>query len=127
MPRPSRVLIVEDNREAADTLLRLLAGEGYDVRTAYSGCEALAAMEEFDADAVLIDLRLLDLNGWEVARRIRKARGAERPRLIAMSGQYGEDCTSVLGHLAGFERFLAKPFQLDQVLTALAPSPTRRS
>jgi DNA-binding response OmpR family regulator len=127
MARPARVLIVEDNREAADTLLTLLSGEGYEVRAVYSGCEALAAMDEFDADAVLIDLRLLDLNGWEVARRIRKARGADRPRLIAMSGEYTADSTSMLGQLARFERFLAKPFQLDDVLAALAPSTTRRS
>ena len=125
--RPARVLIVEDNRDAADTLSRLLCAQGYEVRTVYSGCEALVAMDEFDADAALIDLRLLDLNGWEVARRIRKARGPERPLLIAMSGQYTRDSQTVLGHLAGFEHFLAKPYELDDVLAALASIATRRA
>ena len=125
--RPARVLIVEDNRDAADTLSRLLCAQGYEVRTVYSGCEALVAMDEFDADAALIDLRLLDLNGWEVARRIRKARGPERPLLIAMSGQYTRDSQTVLGHLARFEHFLAKPYELDDVLAALAPVATRRA
>jgi DNA-binding response OmpR family regulator len=125
MARPARVLIVEDNRDAAGALLRLLCLEGYEARAVHSGCEALAAVEEFDADAVLIDLRLLDLNGWEVARRIRKSRGPDRPLLIAMSGQYTVNSQSVLGQLAGFERFLAKPCALDDVLAALAPVATR--
>jgi DNA-binding response OmpR family regulator len=127
MARPARVLIVEDNRDAADTLSRLLCAQGYEVHTVYSGCEALVAIHEFDADAALIDLRLLDLNGWEVARRIRKARGPERPLLIAMSGQYTRDSRTVLGHLAGFEHFLAKPYELDDVLAALSPIATRRA
>jgi len=126
MARPARVLIVEDNRDAADTLQRLLGAEGYEVRAVYSGCEALAAMDEFDADAALIDLRLLDLNGWEVARRIRKACGPERPLLVAMSGEYTRDSQTMLGHLAGFKHFLAKPYELDEVLAALAPIATRR-
>ena len=125
--RPARVLIVEDNREAADALSRLLGLEGYEVRAVYSGCAALAAIDEFDADAALIDLRLLDLNGWEVARRIRKARGPDRPLLIAMSGEYTCSPQSVLGPLAGFEHFLAKPYELDDVLAALAPVALRRA
>lgn len=124
--RPARVLIVEDNRDAAESLLRLLSAEGFEVRAVYSGCEAIAAIDQFDADAALIDLRLLDLNGWEVARRIRKARGAQRPLLIAMSGQYTRDSQTVLGHLAGFEHFIAKPYEVGDVLAALAPITRRR-
>ena len=120
--RPARVLIVEDNRHAADALFRLLCVEGYEARVVHSGCEAVAAVTEFDADAALIDLRLLDLNGWEVARRIRKMRGPERPLLIAMSGQYTGNSQTVLGQMAGFERFLAKPCSIDDVLAALAPA-----
>jgi CheY-like chemotaxis protein len=71
-PAGLRVLVVDDNQDAADTMALLLQPLGYEVHVAYEGLGALRAVKSFDPDAVFLDIGLPDLDGYAVARRIRQ-------------------------------------------------------
>jgi PAS domain S-box-containing protein len=105
----ARVLVVDDNRDAADTLALLLTTEGrHQVRVAYDGRTALAVAEAFRPDVVLLDLGLPDLPGHEVARRLRHERWGARMRLVALTG-WGQDEDRRRSAEAGFDQHLTKP------------------
>jgi signal transduction histidine kinase/ActR/RegA family two-component response regulator len=113
-----RVLVVDDNQDAAESLCELLADNGYACRLALDGPGGLAAVREFDPDIVLLDLGLPKLDGYEVARRIRAMpRGIERV-LIAVTG-YGEEQDRSRSAQAGFAAHLVKPVDLDKLLTVI--------
>src|SRR5437868_5053723 len=84
-PQPRRrVLVVDDNQDLVVTLKALLEEEHYDVRGAYNGRDALIELAEFDPDAVIVDIGLPELTGWDFARVVRKVSdSADRPLLIA--------------------------------------------
>ena len=90
LPVTRRVLVVDDNKDAAVTLSRLLALLGNETQTTHSGSEALALAPEFLPDVVLLDLGMPKLNGYEVARRIREQPWGRRIVLVAMTG-WGEE------------------------------------
>ncbi|HYL91066.1 MAG TPA: response regulator [Burkholderiales bacterium] len=121
-PNGLRVLIVDDERDTVTTLMELLADEGYQVRGVYKGRDALDAMREFAPDAVVMDLALPDISGWEVARRIRASFGDERPTLIAISGRYKQSSDKVLGRISGFNHQLDKPCEPRALIALLAKS-----
>lgn len=81
----SRVLIVDDNRDTADTTAILLRMHGYDVAVAYDGKSALQAAQGYDPDVVLLDLSLPDIDGYAVAAGMRRS-GLDRASLVAVSG-----------------------------------------
>jgi CheY-like chemotaxis protein len=119
--RPLRVLVVDDKPDAADTLALVLGAKGYDVLTAYDGWEALWAAEEFRPHAVLLDLAMPQLHGYEVARLLRRQAGLRDARLVAVTGHSDEESRRRAAG-AGFDHFLAKPVgwpQLEPLLTAL--------
>ena len=111
-----RVLIVDDNRDAADSISLLLRIHGHEVRTAYGGEEALALATTFPADMVLLDIGLPGMNGYEVARRLR-ARDIPA-RLVALTG-YGQPEDVQRAADAGFDAHMIKPVDFDRVLEAL--------
>ncbi len=74
-PFSLRILVVEDNRDTAMTLMTLLAMKGYMVHNAYNGLKAIEVAASFDPDVVLLDIGLPDITGHEVARRIRASKG----------------------------------------------------
>jgi CheY-like chemotaxis protein len=113
----AKVLIVDDNHDAADTLSRLLAEWGFTTATAYEGQSALELAGCFGPDIVLLDLGMPGLSGVDVARRFHGIAG-RRPRLIAISG-YGRTEDEVQPHLAGFECHLLKPVALDTLKMVL--------
>jgi CheY-like chemotaxis protein len=117
------VLIVDDNVDSAESLAELLALSGHAVRTAHDGPAALRAAEEHRPDAVLLDIGLPRMDGYEVARRLRQLPGGPRPTLIAMTG-YGQDDDRRKSHAAGFDHHLVKPVDLDDVKRLLAPAAT---
>ena len=112
-----RVLIVDDNRDAADSISLLLKIHGHDVRTAYGGEEALEVAQTFPADMVLLDIGLPGMNGYEVARHLR-ARDTSA-RLVALTG-YGQPEDVKRASDAGFDDHMIKPVDFDRVLEALA-------
>jgi CheY-like chemotaxis protein len=117
---PRRVLVVDDNQDAADSLAWLLRLDGHEVDTAYSAADALEHVAGRGADVVLLDIGLPRMDGYEVARRIR-AGGAPQaaPRLLALTG-YGQPEDRERALASGFDGHLVKPVDLDALRQALA-------
>jgi CheY-like chemotaxis protein len=86
-----RVLIVDDNRDQADSLRFLLHVWGHDARAAYSGREGLIAVRHFEPEVVLLDLQMPLMSGGELARHLRQWQGTRSLRLIAVSGNEQDD------------------------------------
>src|SRR5262249_36622146 len=114
-----RVLVVDDNRDMADSAAILLRASGHDVRVAYSGKAALEAARAHRPDAVLLDLGLPEIDGYEVARRLRQDPQLKNARLIAVSG-YGQETDRQRSREAGFDAHLVKPVDLQKVQVILA-------
>ncbi len=107
-----RLLVVDDNHDAASSLAMLQELEGHQTRTASSGEEALRVAEEFRPDAVLLDIGLPDLDGLEVARRLRRSEATRTAFLVALTG-YGSEQDRARTREAGFDEHLVKPGDLD--------------
>ena len=103
-----RLLVVDDNREHADTLALFLRMAGHHVRVAYDGLEAVATVRECDPEAVLLDVGMPGLDGYEAARRIRALPGGDARVLIALTG-WGQGEDRRRSHAAGFDAHLVKP------------------
>jgi CheY-like chemotaxis protein/anti-sigma regulatory factor (Ser/Thr protein kinase) len=101
-----RVLVVDDNVDAAETIAVFLRLEGHDVKTANDGPQALACYQIFMPDVAVIDIGLPGMDGYEVARRL--AQGNACPLLIALTG-YGQHEDKVKSHQAGFHHHFIKP------------------
>lgn len=119
---PRRVLIVDDNKDAADSLALLLEFEGHETRVAYSGEEALAGIESFKPDVALLDIGLPGMNGYDLARQIRKLPQLKTLRLIALTG-YGQTEDQQRAYAAGFDDHLVKPVTLSALEHAIGGMP----
>jgi two-component system, chemotaxis family, CheB/CheR fusion protein len=108
----SRFLVVDDSADIAESTATLLGLQGYDVRTATSGEEALQTAEDFQPDFVLLDLGMPGLDGFAVARRMRARQTLQRTTLIAVSG-YGSDADRRRAQEAGFDFHFTKPLDLN--------------
>jgi PAS domain S-box-containing protein len=117
--QPRRVLIVDDNVDAADSLSMLLALQGHATQVAYGAKEALAALEAFRPDVALLDIGLPEMNGYELAQRLRAMAHLAGLRLIALTG-YGQLEDQQRALAAGFNAHLAKPVDLPALERALA-------
>jgi signal transduction histidine kinase/CheY-like chemotaxis protein len=115
---PIRVLVVEDNRDAAETLQDLLELAGCTVALAYSGPQALAIAPEFQPEVVLCDLGLPGMSGYEVGATLRQHPASARAQLIAVSG-YGQAEDRERSQAAGFDRHLVKPVDPAELLRLL--------
>jgi CheY-like chemotaxis protein len=115
-----RVLLVEDNKDAADSLADLLRIFGYEVRVAYTGTDGVEAAHLFRPEIVLCDIGLPGLDGYEVARRLRSDVETAAARLIAITG-YGSDSDSEKAREAGFDMHLVKPVDPDKLLCKMGP------
>jgi two-component system CheB/CheR fusion protein len=113
-----RVLIIDDNRDAADSLHDLLHDCGFSCASALDGPAGLEAVTTFAPDAVLLDLGLPRLDGYEVARRIRALPGGEKVLIVAVTG-YGEQRDRERSAQAGIDAHLVKPVDPDQLLMVL--------
>jgi CheY-like chemotaxis protein/anti-sigma regulatory factor (Ser/Thr protein kinase) len=103
-----RVLVVDDNRDAAEGLGDLLNDLGYVTRISYDGPSALAAAPEFTPHIALVDIGLPVMDGYEVARRLRMLPGLGDLRLVAVTG-YGQPSDRERSRAAGFDEHLVKP------------------
>ena len=112
------ILVVDDNLDALDSLCELLTLEGHAVRSAASGPAALQLLGEFVPDAVLMDIGLPGMNGYELARAIRNHAGSQGVLLIAVSG-YGDLAAKDSSRQAGIDRHLTKPVDLDALCAVL--------
>ncbi len=114
-----RILIVDDNKDSANTLAMLLRLKGNDIRTAYDGIEAVEAAESFHPELVLLDIGLPKLNGYDVARRIRQQPWSRDVILVALTG-WGQDDDRRRSQEAGFHFHMVKPLELAALEKLLA-------
>jgi signal transduction histidine kinase len=124
---PGRVLVVDDLAASAETLMMLLEMEGFEVKVASEGMSALRIAEHFRPDAVLLDIGLPGMNGFEVAHRLRLQPGSRDALLIALTG-YGEAESRSRSAKAGFDFHMVKPADVNLLLSMLAnPQQARRT
>lgn len=115
---PLRVLVVDDNRDAADSLAALLELEGFEARTAHDGREALTTATDWRPDAVVLDIGLPGMDGYQVAAALRARFGRDGLQLVALTG-YGQDSDREHARSAGFDRHLVKPVEHEELVAAL--------
>jgi two-component system, sensor histidine kinase len=115
------VLVIEDNIDTRDVLKLMLEVEGATVKTAEGGEEGLRVAERARPDIILCDIGLPDIDGFEVARRIRARSDLAPTRLIALTG-YGQAEDMRQAVKAGFDAHLTKPVNLDQLMALLVSS-----
>lgn len=114
-----RVLLVDDHVESVVSVGRLLRAQGYQVRAALSGVEAVSAAVDFLPDVALIDLSLPLLDGFAVARKLRSMSSTRGTYLIALTGWDSEDIVE-RARSAGFDRHIVKPLSNDAMRAVLA-------
>jgi signal transduction histidine kinase/DNA-binding response OmpR family regulator len=113
------VLIVDDNRDVADSTAVLLRMAGYDVQLAYDGKDALESVQRLQPDAVLLDIGLPGMDGYQVAERIRCDSANRRPLIVAVSG-YSQEEHRARSRNAGFDHHIVKPIDPAQLAELLA-------
>ncbi|HWH38555.1 MAG TPA: response regulator [Verrucomicrobiae bacterium] len=109
-----RVLVVDDNEDAADSLATLLGVMGYEVRVAYDGPEAIEAADEFRPAVALLDIGLPRLSGYDIARHIRGTQG-NKVLLVAITG-WGQDDDRRRAREAGFDHHFTKPADFEVLI-----------
>jgi CheY-like chemotaxis protein len=112
MPPPLPVLVVDDHADTADSTALMLRLHGFAVDCARDGCAALEAVRRDAPDVVLLDIGLPGLDGYEVARRLRREPARKRPLLIAVTG-YDQPRDRERSREAGIDLHLAKPVDPD--------------
>jgi signal transduction histidine kinase len=115
----SRILVVDDNVDAADTIAQILRDLGYEIRTAYDGPSALSIAKAFKPNVCLVDIGLPVMDGYELTQRLRDSADLpENARIVAITG-YGQDVDRRRSVEAGFNDHLVKPVSLDVLTRAL--------
>jgi CheY-like chemotaxis protein len=123
VPRPAagrRVLVVDDNVDAATMMAALLEMHGHQVLVAHDAAAALAAHQRFATDVALLDIGLPGTDGYDLARQLRAGAGPRPLRLVALTG-WGQESDRARAHDAGFDAHLTKPAEPSVVLAALDP------
>jgi DNA-binding response OmpR family regulator len=121
-----RILVVDDHRDSATSLGMLLRTMGHTVHVAFDGLQAIDVAETHRPDAVLLDIGLPKLNGYDTATRMRSRAWGKRMAVIALSG-WGEQADKRRSKEAGFDHHLVKPLDLDALIGLLAtviPNPS---
>ncbi|HTG96640.1 MAG TPA: response regulator [Burkholderiales bacterium] len=118
-PRSLRILVADDEPDSVAALKLLLNDEGHDVVGLSKGAEVLRMIEEFKPDAVVLDIAMPDLSGYEIAKEIRKRYGVITPLLIAITGRYKQASDRMLGQIVGFDHYLLKPYEPNELLALL--------
>ncbi|MCI3953342.1 MAG: hypothetical protein K0R53_2842 [Burkholderiales bacterium] len=116
---PKRILVVDDNRDAADSMGMLLQVLGADVRIARDGLQALQEFTSYDPAVVLLDIGMPGIDGYEVARRIRSGFPGRRASLVALTG-WGQEEDRRRAREAGFDHHLIKPADVETLQALLA-------
>jgi len=120
-PAARRILVVDDNEDSASSMALLLKFNGNDTAIAFSGPEALQKVEEFRPEAVLLDIGLPGMDGYEVCRAIRALPYGPNMKIVAVTG-WGQDDDRQRTHEAGFDAHLVKPVDFTVLLETLSPN-----
>jgi DNA-binding response OmpR family regulator len=113
-----RVLLVDDNQDAADTASALLEISGYEVKVAYDPGVALTILDRFRPQVAVLDIGLPGMSGYELATRLRSHRNGANCWLVALTG-YGTAADVANAHEAGFDQHLVKPAPPEALLDAI--------
>jgi CheY-like chemotaxis protein len=122
---PRRVLVVDDNADAADSLAMLLGVRGHETRVAYSAKDALTCAATFQPEVGILDIGLPELDGYELAKRLRAMPQMLELRLVALTG-YGQVEDQQRALACGFDAHLVKPIDLatlERTLMTLSGTP----
>jgi PAS domain S-box-containing protein len=120
-----RVLVVDDNRDAADSLAMLLEALGQQITAVYDGPSAVAVAQKFKPDAVLMDIGMPRMSGYEVARAIQAAMPLDTPSLVAITG-WGQDTDKERSEAAGFRHHFVKPISEEILRDVLRQTAAER-
>ena len=118
-----RVLVVDDNQDAADSLAALLRMESHDVQVAYDGASAIELARRQPPEVVFLDIGMPGMDGHETARGLRRLPGMTGAKVVALTG-WGQEQDRRRSALAGFDLHLVKPLDHAALLEVLAPGPT---
>ena len=116
-----RVLVVDDNRDGAETIARLLSVMGHEVAVAHDGLTALERATHFEPGVVLLDLGMPGMDGFQVCERLRAYTWKQRPRIVAVTG-WGRDGDMARTKKAGFDAHLVKPVDAAELVKLLRES-----
>ncbi|HET6880459.1 MAG TPA: PAS domain S-box protein [Pirellulales bacterium] len=121
LPGQHRILVVDDNVDAASSLAMMLKIMGNQVRMAHDGVEAIEAAEDFRPDVILLDIGMPRMNGYDACRRIREQSWGKSPFIVALTG-WGQEEDKRRSHEAGFNSHLVKPVELAALQRLLLAS-----
>jgi CheY-like chemotaxis protein len=119
-----RILVADDNKDAADSLAMLLELAGHEVRVAHNGRAALALAQAFRPNTALLDIGMPDMNGYEVAKELRREPWGAQIRLIALTG-WGQDSDRQTASRAGFNHHVTKPVDPVALEALMGDGPVR--
>jgi CheY-like chemotaxis protein len=111
---PKRILVADDNRDAADTMGMLLSLSGHEVHVARNGAEALEIAKRVRPDIGIFDIGMPDISGYELAARVRHEAWGQKITLIAVTG-WGQDTDKRRAYAAGFNHHLTKPVDPEKL------------
>jgi CheY-like chemotaxis protein len=123
--RSLRILIADDDKDTVQTLAAILEDEGHKVCPVYQALEVIPAAQSFQPEAVILDIAMPKMNGYDLAKEIGR-RFSNRPLLIAISGLLNRPGDALLSKARGFDHHLAKPSNPDELLYLLAPAMRQR-
>ena len=115
-----RILIADDDRDTTTTLAAILREEGHDVQTVLRGDEILGLCRLLRPEVVIADVDMPGMSGYAVARELRERHSTLCPLLIAISGKWTKPSDVHLGHAVGFDHYLLKPADPNELLAVLA-------
>jgi len=121
-PPSRRVLIVDDNADACDSLAQILELEGFEVRTCHDGARALDLSEEFRPEVIFLDLNMPGVTGYEVAAKLRATPWGRAIRIVALTGM-GQKGDLDATRAAGFDAHLTKPASIQEVMRLATAEP----
>lgn len=113
-----KVLVVDDQRDVADSIAMVLRLHSHEVETASTGRDALAVADRWKPDVVLLDISMPEMSGYDLARKLRDYRRAPRPVLVAVTG-FGASSDKLASRQAGIDHHLVKPVDPERLLSLL--------
>jgi PAS domain S-box-containing protein len=118
-PRRLRILVVDDNRDSARTMAKILELDGHEVVCVYDGLSVIGKVASDQPEVILLDIGLPGIDGYQVAQQLRQRYAKQEHMLIAVTG-YGGELNNTRAQLAGFDHFLVKPVNLSALKEMLA-------
>lgn len=118
LKRALRVIVADDERDSVAMLSWLLIQGGIQVREVYRGDAVLDRVREFSPDAILLDIGMPGMTGLDVARKLKATYGDRCPLLIAVTG-WDKGADRVIGKIAGFNHYVTKPYDPNQIISLL--------